>query len=161
MLHETRFAPAIPGSGLSAARISQVRAFDQHQSGGAVEVRRVRVRQRVARFRFRCSIFIHECPGHSLTITRRLEPPLPSIGKHAMTINPSAADATPDAVRRSLIMVLTSLPLGVTLFAAVVFWLRRGESYAEVSLLYEIWAIGTVVAITAARLVRTALRRAP
>ncbi len=64
-----------------------------------------------------------------------------------MAVDPSHPSNSAATKRQSLILILTSLPLGVSLFAAIAYALRLGERSSSTAPLTEIWAVGTVVSL--------------
>jgi F0F1-type ATP synthase membrane subunit c/vacuolar-type H+-ATPase subunit K len=63
-----------------------------------------------------------------------------------------ASDPSPPATfaatkRQSLILILISLPLGVSMFAGVAFGLRLGEGASTEAPLTEIWMVWTAVSL--------------
>lgn len=77
-------------------------------------------------------------------------------------IDGSARPSTPMEARKVQAIVLTSLPVGVTLFAAVGLWVSRETPVTEPGPLLTVWFIGTVIATIAAivvwqRMVRPSL----
>lgn len=80
-------------------------------------------------------------------------------------INSSSAPSTPEEARNTQAIILTSLPIGVTLFAVVGLWVTRDGTPGDSDLLLRVWMIGTAVALVAAvvvwqRLVQPHLPRA-
>lgn len=65
-------------------------------------------------------------------------------------IDGSATPSTPEEARKVQAIILTSLPVGVTLFAAVGLWVSRETAATEPGPLLTAWFIGTVMAIVAA-----------
>lgn len=77
----------------------------------------------------------------------------------------SSSPSTPQEARNTQAIILTSLPVGVTLFAAVGFWVTRNGQPGDSSPLLTVWMIGTAAALVAAvvvwqRLVQPHLPRA-
>lgn len=68
-------------------------------------------------------------------------------------IDGSAVPSTPEDARKVQAIILTSLPIGVTLFAAVALWVRRDAPATEPGPLLSVWLIGTVMATLAAVMV--------
>ena len=64
--------------------------------------------------------------------------------------NLSHSPSTPAEARRTQMIILASLPLGVTLFAAVGLWVTRGGTASDPGPLVAIWTIGLVSALVAA-----------
>lgn len=64
-----------------------------------------------------------------------------------MASDPSSASTTAATQRQSAILILASLPIVVTLFAGVAYWLRRGSAASSVAPLTAVWAVGTVVSL--------------
>ena len=80
-------------------------------------------------------------------------------------ISGSSAPSTPEEARKIQAIILTSLPVGVTLFAAVGLWVMRDGQPGDPGPLLTVWMIGTAVTLVAAvvvwqRLVQPHLPRA-
>lgn len=80
-------------------------------------------------------------------------------------IDGSSAPSTPEEARNTQAIILTSLPVGVTLFAAVGLWVTRDGPSGDPGPLLTVWLIGTAVTLVAAvvvwqRLVQPHLPRA-
>lgn len=80
-------------------------------------------------------------------------------------IDGSSAPSTPEEARNTQAIILTSLPVGVTLFAAVGLWVTRDGPPGDSGPLLTLWMIGTAAALVAAvvvwqRLVQPHLPRA-
>lgn len=79
--------------------------------------------------------------------------------------NGSNAPTTPEQARNTQAIILTSLPIGVTLFAVVGLWVTRDGQPGDPGPLLTVWMIGTATALVAAvvvwqRLVQPHLPRA-
>lgn len=80
-------------------------------------------------------------------------------------IDGSSAPSTPEEARNTQAIILTSLPVGVTLFAAVGLWVTRNGPPGDPGPLLTVWMIGTAATLVAAlvawrRLVQPHLPRA-
>ena len=80
-------------------------------------------------------------------------------------IEGSSSPSTPQQARNTQAIILTSLPVGVTLFAIVGLWVTREGQAADPGPLLTVWMIGTAAALVAAvvvwqRLVQPHLPRA-
>jgi hypothetical protein len=76
-----------------------------------------------------------------------------------------SAPSTPEEARNTQAIILTSLPVGVTLFAVVGLWIRRNGHVSDPGPLLAVWLIGTIATLLAAvivwqRLVRPHLAQA-
>lgn len=68
-----------------------------------------------------------------------------------MTGNPSERPADASAARQTTAIVLASLPMGVTMFALVTWWLRRGEPAGDIGQFFPLlWMALTVSVVVAA-----------
>lgn len=68
-------------------------------------------------------------------------------------IDGSSAPSTPKDARNIQAIILTSLPVGVTLFALVGLWVTRDSQPGDPGPLLTVWMIGTAVALVAAVIV--------
>lgn len=68
-------------------------------------------------------------------------------------ISGSSAPSTPEETRNTQAIILTSLPVGVTLFAAVGLWVTRDGQPGDPGRLPTVWMIGTAAALVAAAVV--------
>lgn len=68
-------------------------------------------------------------------------------------IDGSSAPATPAEARNVQAIILSSLPVGVTLFAAVGLWVTRNGQAGDPGPLLTAWLIGTAATLLAAVLV--------
>lgn len=65
-------------------------------------------------------------------------------------IDASHTPSTPEEARKTQAIILTSLPVGVTLFAAVGLWVTRDGQAGDPGSLLTVWLIGTVVTLVGA-----------
>jgi len=64
-----------------------------------------------------------------------------------------SAPSTPEEARNTQAIILTSLPVGVTLFAVVGLWIRRNGQVSDPGPLLAVWLIGTIATLFAAVIV--------
>lgn len=76
-----------------------------------------------------------------------------------------SASSTPEGARNTHAIILSSMPVGLTLFAVVGLWIQRNGQVSDPGPLFTVWLIGTTTTLLAAvvvwqRLVRPHLPQA-